>query len=108
MDRVPWPTENLHQEALDLLGKVESALGLDVDTTGVADTDVAAAKEPEPEPPDPQPADDSSTEPAATDDGVEAKAKELLASGWTPPASPEVGGSPETTNAFATPPDPAG
>lgn len=111
MDRIPWPTENLHQEALDLLGKVEIALGLDVDTTGATPTDVAAATEPEPAAADQSEADTTPAPviPPATpprDEDVEAKAKELLASGWTPPTSPEVTGSPETTNAFAggTPP----
>lgn len=90
MDRLPWPTEAAHQEALGLLRDVAA----EHDVTGVVPAPSAL-----PATPGPAPAE-VVTAPSATD--VTAQAQALMAAGWTPPSSPEPVVAPEQDNAFAT------
>jgi hypothetical protein len=91
LDRIPWPSEQDHQKALDDLRKLSDHLGV----TGAVPAPPSDAEAP------PAPTEAVTPAPAAPD------TQALIDAGWTPPASPEVtGAAPETDNAFAAPATP--
>jgi hypothetical protein len=84
LDRIPWPSEQAHQAALDDLRKLSDHLGV----TGAV----------------PAPPSDAEAPPAPTEAVTPAPAppdtQALIDAGWTPPASPEVAAA---DNALAAP-----
>ncbi len=93
VDRIMWPSEEKHQAALGQLRKFAASVGIGGVVT----------------PPSGQTAPPPAETPAVPVPGAVATpdTDALVAAGWTPPASSEVGPAPEAGNAFAAPPSDA-